>query len=248
MRLLSVLLLLAGLAVGCEASPATEPTDDASRTAVLQALRGRMADVAEAQADADAALNAVLETVRRLDEAVADLEREATFDQRLSDHADLHEEVAATAVGDDLREDWFAVAEVVDAARADLAEARARLQDPWEVDYLDAQDEVLVAVRDYARVADRVAQLVVRHWPTYEQVEARIAEVAEQRGDYRDAAEARDALLVELDPLLGDLATAQEQLAEYRDRRQEAGRAVNEATADAVTVHEQRPTAGRRTP
>lgn len=193
MRRLLALLLVAGLVAGCSTSPTdgTTASEAASRTAVLEELRGRLATVADTQADADEALNEVLEPVRRVDEA--------------------------------------------------LVEARTVLDDEWEVSYLDAQDEVLVAVRDYARVADRLAQLVVRHWPTYEEIDAIVVDVAQRRGNYRDTGEAMDALAVELDPLMGDLATAQRQLADYRDRREEAGRAVNEATADAVTVYEQRP-------
>lgn len=244
MRHVLPLLLLAGLVAGCSTSPeGPSPSEEASRTAALRSLRGHMATVADTQATADERLNEVLEPVRRLDEALVDLEQEDTFDQRLSEHEDLHEEVVVTSVDEDLREDWFEVAEVVDEARGALAEARAVLDDEWEVDYLDAQDEVLVAVREYARVADRLTQLMIRHWPTYVEIDATIMEVAERRGNYRDRAEARDALALELDPLLGDLATAQRQLGEYRERRQEAGREVNEATADAVTVYEQRPSA-----
>lgn len=245
MRRLGALLLAAGLVAGCSASPtSTAPSEDPARTAALRSLRGQLAGVAEAQATADEDLNAALEPIRELDEAVVELGREAGFDQRLEAYDELHEDVEAASVGEGLREDWFDVAEVVDEARGALAGARQVLDGEWEREYLEAQDEVLVAVREYARVADRVAQLVIRHWPTYEQVDQTIVDVAERRGNYRDTAEARDALAVELDPLLDDLATAQEQLAEYGDRRQQAGQRVNEATADAVTVFEQRPVTG----
>lgn len=237
---------MAGLVAGCSASPTpSAPSDDPARTAALRSLRGQLAGVAEAQATADEQLNAVLEPIRRLDEAVVELGEEAGFDDQLDSYDELHQEVEATSVGEDLREGWFEVAELVDEARGALAEARQTLDGEWEGEYLEAQDEVLVAVREYAQVADRVAQLVIRHWPTYEQVDQTIAGIAETRGNYRDTAEARDALAVELDPLLADLATAQEQLSEYRERRQQAGQRVNEATADAVTVYEQRPGAGR---
>ena len=239
---------MAGLVAGCSPSPTSPaPSEDPTHTAVLRSLRGRLASVADAQAAADEDLNAVLERIRRLDEAIVELERESGFDDRLQAYDPLHEDVEATSVGAELREGWFEVAEVVDEARGALARARQVLDGEWEGEYLDAQDEVLVAVREYARVADRLAQLVIRHWPTYEQIDQTIADVAQRRGNYRDAAEARDALAVELDPLLADLATAQEQLAEYRDRRQQAGQRVNEATADAVSVYQQRPRAGRST-
>lgn len=250
MRRLLPLLLLTGLVAGCSATPEAAPTEDPLRETLLGSLREEVSQVAQTQADADEELNEVLEVVRRLDEAVGELEREETFDEALSDHGDLHEEVAETSVDEELREAWFDVADDVDEARSSLAGSREVLDDEWEVRYLDAQDEVLVAVREYARAADRLTQLVIRHWPTYEEVDESIVEFADGRGNHRDTAEARDALLVELDPFLPELETAQEQLAEYRERRSEAGAAVNDATADAVTVYEQRPGADalRRSP
>lgn len=243
-RLLTLLLLVPLLA-SCSASPtpAATSTEAAVREAVLSDLRDEVATVAEQQAAADVAVNDVLGAVRQVDEAVAALSDVTRFDDVLSGYVDgAHATVAATdATG--LRDGYLAVAEEVDAARQTLADARQRLDDPWEVTYLDAQDEVLLAVRAYARTADRLAQLLEQHWPTYEQVDAVVADVAGRRGNYRDTPEAAAALAVELDPVVDDLAVAEAQIAEYRGKRAEAGQAVNEASADAVAVYEERPAA-----
>ncbi len=69
-----------------------------------------------------------------------------------------------------------------------------------------------------------------------------MAAFAPTRGNFRDTAEAAAALAVELNPVLDDLAVAETQIAEYRARRTEAGQAVNDASADALAVYEQRPT------
>ena len=242
-RLLSALLLPL-LLVSCSSSPTPAPasSEAAVRAAVLADLREEVAAVAEQQQDADAEVNEVLAAVRQVDEAVAALTDVTRFDDALSGYDGVHATVEATeATG--LRDGYLAVAEDVDAARQTLADARARLDDPWEVTYLDAQDEVLLAVRAYARTADRLAQLLEQHWPTYEQVDTRVTEFAGTRGNYRDTAEAAAALAVELDPVLDDLAVAEAQIAEYREKRTEAGQAVNDASADAVAVYEQRPAA-----
>ena len=243
-RLLAALLPLLLLA-SCSSSPtpAATATEDVVREAVLADLRAEVAAVAQQQTAADAEVNDVLGAVRQVDEAVAALTDVTRFDDALAAYTDgAHAAVAATdATG--LRDGYLAVAEDVDAARQTLADARQRLDDPWEVSYLEAQDEVLLAVRAYARTADRLAQLLEQHWPTYEEVDARVTAFATGRGNYRDTAEAAAALAVELDPVLDDLTVAEVQIAEYRRRRAEAGQAVNEASADAVAVYEQRPAA-----
>ena len=239
------LLLVVPLLVSCSASPTpvATPSETAEREEVLADLRSEVAAVADQQAAADADTNEVLAAVRRVDEAVAALADVTEFDATISGYVDeVHAVVAATdATG--LRDGYLAVAEEVDAARQTLADARARLDDPWEVTYLDAQDEVLLAVRDYARTADRLAQLLEQHWATYEEVDARVTDAAGRRSNYRDTPEAAAALAVELDTVLDDLAVAEAQIAEYRRRRADAGEVVNEASAAAVAVYEERPPA-----
>lgn len=242
-RLLAFLVVAASL-VGCSAIPRPASTEVAEdRAAVLAELQAEVEAVAAGQAAADDAVDDVLDVVRAVDEAVARLERVDTFDATLDDYAAVHERVAAVSV-DGLREPWFEVAGSIDAARATLASLRGRLDDPWEASYLDAQDALLVAVRDYAEAADRLSQLLIRHWPTYTEVDARIVDFASRRGNYRGAEEARDGLAVELDTVMEDLVVAETQIADYQSRRTEAGRAVNAASADAATVYENRPTDG----
>lgn len=238
-----VLALLAAILAGCAAaSPTTDPTASETdpRDQVLVELRDEVADVADAQTDADEAVADVLAGVRAVDEGAPPLARAATFEDALDGWAAVHEAVDVASVTG-LRRRYLAVADDVDAARQTLASARGQLDDPWEVRYLDAQDTVLLAVREHARVADQLAQLLVQHWPTYTDVDARVTDFASRRGNYRDTQEATDALAVELDTVLDDLAVAEGQIAEWRAKRADAAEAVNEATADAVAIWEQRP-------
>lgn len=226
--------------VGCSATPSPSPTADAAdRVEVLADLRAEVAAVAEDQAAADASVNDVLEVVRAVEESVAALRGPAGFDAALEEHAPVHQQVEATRASG-LRDGYLRVAEDVDEARQVLASARARLDDPWEQEYLDAQDAVLLTVREYARTADQLAQLLEQHWQTYTDVDAEVVAFAARRGNYRDEQEAANAFAVELDDVLGDLAVAEAQIAEYRTRRTAAGRAVNEASADALSVWERR--------
>lgn len=235
--LLVALLLL----VGCATAPAPPSTPSDGRDGVLAALRAEVGEVSQRQAEADTAVNDVLGVVRQLDEAVDGLDAATTFDTTLDGYAQVHQAVTSTDV-DGLRDGYLDVAEAVDSARAALAAARRELDgDPWQVEYLDAQDEVLVLVRDYAQTADRLAQLLERHWPTYVEVDAVVADFATRRDNHRDTQEAVDALAVELDPLLGDLAVARSQIAEYGQQRAARGQAVNDATTDLRSIYERRP-------
>lgn len=208
---------------------------------MLSALQAEVAEVSQLQAEADTAVNGVLEVVRQVDEAVDGVDAPTTFDTTLDGYDQVHSAVTSTNA-EGLRDGYLAVAEAVDGARGTLAAAREELDpDPWEVEYLDAQDEVLVLVREYAEAADRLAQLLERHWPTYVQVDEVLSDFATRRGDHRDTQEAVDALAVELDPLLGDLAVAQAQIAEYGQQRAARGQAVNDATADLRSIYERRP-------
>lgn len=240
-RPLAPFLVVAPLLVGCATTPAAPSTSIDGRGEVLSALQAEVVEVSRLQGEADTAVNDVLGVVRQVDEAVDGLDTATTFDRSLDEHAEVHAAVAAADPGG-LRDGYLAVAEAVDGARGTLAAARQELDgDPWEVEYLDAQDEVLVVVRDYAETADRLAQLLERHWPTYVEVAAVVSDVATRRDDHRDTERAADALAVELAPLRGDLAVAQAHIAEYGQERSVRGQAVNDATADLRSVYERRP-------
>lgn len=241
MRSLAVPLTVAALLLGCSTPPPTTSTLAGERGRVLAALQADVAEVAETQAAADTAVNDVLGVVRQVDEALDGLDDASTFDATLDGYAQVHDAVVSTAA-EGLRDGYLDVAEAVDAARATLAGAREELDgDAWEVEYLDAQDEVLVLARAYAETADRLAQLLERHWPTYDDVDDRVTEFADGRDNYRDTQEAADALAVELDTVQDDLQIARAQIAEYAQERATEGRAVNDATADLRTIWERRP-------
>lgn len=106
---------------------------------------------------------------------------------------------------------------------------------------LDGYDEVLTQVRDYAEAADKVAQLLERHWATYEQVDQLVADLATRPDDQPDDEAATNALVAELEPLLADLAVAPSQIAECGQERASHGRAVNDAAAELHAVLDRRP-------
>lgn len=246
MRLPTLLLTALLLAVpACtpsapEVGPTASPTD---HEALVDDLRDAVAAVAEEQDAADTRLLAALEAVRAVDEALVPLRSVGTIDDGVAAWPD-----AAAAFGradvTDLRAGYLATAAAVDRARETLAATRTRLTSDWEVSYLDAEDEVLATVRAYAESADRLAQLLERHWPAYERIADQVSSFVERRWFFRSPQEALDALTVELDTLLIDLAAAQRELAQYRREREAAAQAVNEATAEAVAVWSRRPAPG----
>lgn len=242
---LAACLVVALALLGCSTTPAPSSTPIEGRGQVLSDLKAEVAEVSQLQAEADTAVNEVLGVVRQVDEAVDGLDAATTFDTTLDGYDQVHAAVTSTEA-DGLRDGYLAVAAAVDGARETLHAARQELDDPWELEYLDAQDEVLMLVREYAETADQLAQLLERHWPTYVGVDAVVADFATTRDNYRDTEEAANALAVELDPLLGDLAVAQSQIAEYGQARTASGQAVNDATADLRTIHERRPGASRQ--
>jgi hypothetical protein len=237
-RLLPLLVLLSVLA-GC-APAASQPTTEVNdRGLLLSRLRAAVADVATAQDVADQDLTTALGAVRAIDEAVAGLQDVDTLEDEI-DAWDEQDTTFGAASVDDLRSELIDVAVAVDEARGRLATARSRLDDPWETEYLAAEDAVLAAVRDYAETSDRLAQLLQRHWPVYQGVRDEVASFVERRWYFRSTQEAADAFTVEMDPLRPDLQAAQRQIAEYRTRRADAAEVVNGATADAVSVWDRR--------
>jgi hypothetical protein len=235
-----ILLLIAVLAAACSAVPAVAPEPGEE---LLDHLRAEVATVAEAQARADRELNHAVDAIRRLDESVAALGNTEGFDDRLAAHGELHAIIVTIGV-DGLRQAWLDVADRVATARDLVAGTRTQLaDDAWAQAYLDAQDAVLLALHDYAREADRLAQLVQQHWSLFVDIDARIADFATRRSRFRNVQEARDALAVELDRLIRPLVVAEGQIADQLRVRRAAADQVNAATADAVTIYEQGPEA-----
>jgi len=239
-RALLTFLLVAVLAAACSAAPVVSPEPD---DPLIDDLRAEVATVAEAQGRSDRQLNQVVDAIRRLDETVAALAQTDGFDDRLAGHGELHAIINAIEV-EGLRQAWLDVADRVGTARNLVAGTRIEVDDdPWAQAYLDAQDTVLLALHDYAREADRLAQLVQQHWSLFLDVDARIADFATRRSRFRNVAEARDALAVELDRLMRPLVVAEGQIADQLRVRRQAAEQVNAATADAVSVYEQGPEA-----
>lgn len=234
----SLLLLLAAVvSVACAAAPADEPTVDAD---AVDDLRARMADVADAQREADRRLAAAVEAVRQVDSVISGLRdpRQVDVTKRTWSRVDAAWQAASA---DGLRDGLIDLATAVDQAREALDRVRSGLDHDTSVEgYLEAEDEVLVRTRSYAETADRLAQALQHHWPTYTELHARTARFVEQRWFYRTPQEAADAYELAVQPLLGDLASGQHAIAETREQRDAAAEEVNEAVAAARDAWESR--------
>lgn len=239
LRLLSSLLLVALLSAACLGAPDADPSPSVDPDA-LQELHERMAEVADAQREADRRLAAAVEAVRQLDGIIAGLRDP----ERVDEAKDSWSRVDAAwkaASSEGLREGLVDLATAVDRARAALDRVRDELgAETWPREYLDAEDEVLVRTRAYAETADRLAQALLAYWPTYEELYARTARFVEQRWFYRTSQEAADAYELAVQPLLAELAAAQETIAEAREERDASAQEVNEAVAAAREAWEAR--------
>jgi chromosome segregation ATPase len=237
--ILLLLLLLSVLASSC----ALVGTDEAAseEAPAPQALGDGLREVAERRQAIDEEVDQALALLRRADEAVARARRAPLVDQGLEEGVEVRAELA-DLTPDDLRADLRELASRIDETRGVVAALRATLRDDevWEHAYLDAQDAILRTVREHAAAGDALLQLVDRHRPTYDAALERLEAVAQERDELEDEAAAAD----EVDDLLADirepLGLAQDELAEFRDRRRATGRQVNEATADAATVRDRR--------
>lgn len=243
-RLPLVVLFVAGLLAACDpAATAPTPTpvvDD--RGVTFDDLRAAVADVAAAQDDADDGVNRALEATRAMDRSVVNFLDPERIDDQVERWPDVRAVVDAAALTG-LRDEFIEVALTTDRARTALSRAEARVDGDWEERYLAAQDDVLLAVRSYAEEADRVAQLLERHAGTYAFFLAQNVDFVERRFFFRTAEEAADAYATEVDARLDDLATAQRELAAQVDAWRAAGIDVNDATAAASRVYDERPSA-----
>ncbi len=206
----------------------------------ISRFRGQKADIAESQQQADTRLKAVLDAVRVLDEFVVGMRDTETIDD-VKDGWDEVDAVFGLAETEDLRQPLFSLARKVDSARTTLTRAQEAVEEDWERGYLDAEDEVLVAVRAYAASADALAQVLLNHWSTYAAVHAANVQFFETRWVYRSDDEATAAYEVRVGRLLDDLATAQAEIATFRGERQAAAVAVNAASDRAAVAWANRP-------
>lgn len=234
------MLLLAVVLAACPGGRG-DPVVDAGALELAQ-LHEEMSQVASAQRTADTALGASVRAVRELDAIVGALRNLEKVDAARGTWQGVTDAFAA-AHPETLRDLLVELAFAVDRARGSLREARGHLEGDWEQRYLDAEDEVLAAVRSYAEAADRFGQAINAHWPTYGDLHARTATFVEQAWFYRNSREAADAYELAVQPLLQALADAQAAVAAARDERDDAGTEVNVAIAAAREVWAARPDA-----
>lgn len=241
-RVAPPLVLLALVACGpAEPGPApASPLAAPDRAAQLAEVTDAVADVAAAQASADPLLASALSGVRELDMLVARLRDPATVDTAKDDWPRVRSAVEAVDLAP-VRPAIREIAFTVDRARAALSVAERDAPTDWEARYLGAEDRTLLAVRSYAEEADALAQVLERHWPTYLAIADLTGPFVERRWVYRSSEEAAAAYEVEVSRHLADLARAQDEIDEFRERRDEAARTVNRAVAATREVFRDRP-------
>jgi len=236
--LLGVLVALLATAAGCSNGPSSNVVED---SAVRMArLRDSVAIVAEAQLTADDLLSRLVTSVRSLEATVVKMRDPAAIDQGIEDWeaiaADWPEE-GSPPVRAALRD----VATAVDDARLVLVRVRNQRTSEWERLYLDAEDEVLAAVRAYAEAADRLSQAIEHHWDDLVVVHDLVVSFVERRWFFRSSNEATQAFEVEVDDLLDQLDTAARDVNLITREREMAAVTVNVATAGAQELWAERP-------
>lgn len=235
-----VAIIVTVLLVGGCTDDGPEPRQVGPET--IKALREEIAAVARSQRAADESMARVLSAVRELDIIIGALRDPATVDRARGDFERVEQAVAAAAPEvEDLRQPLIEVASAVDRARTILDEVRDSEDDEWTVAYLDAEDEVLLQVRDYAETADALARALITHWPTYSALHEATATFVEQRWFYRTDQEAADAYELAISRLLRRLEVAQEEIGDAIQEREQAAAAVNQAAARARQVWNERP-------
>lgn len=235
------LLAAAVLALAAACSNATSSSPEVDGGAVEMArLNTAVATVAEEQSEADPLLADHLEALRRLDAIIEELRDPEQVDAAKGRWQAVAEALEVVDV-EALRTAYREVAFAVDEARVALAEAREDVDGGWESDYFTAQDGVLGAVREHARAADALAQMIGAHWGMYRDLRDITATFVEQRWFYRTPLEAADAYELEIKPHLEQLREARSLVARYTAERDDAAVAVNQATAEAAAVWASRP-------
>lgn len=240
-RLLAgALVALLSLSVGCSSADRPSATVVEDSAVRLARLRDAVADVASAQSAADDMLSRLVTSLRDLDTTVAGMRAEDTIDDAIDSWAqvalDWPDEAAPP-----VRAAMVDVATAVDDARMLLISVRSQRTDPWDRMYLDAEDEVLTALRAYAAAADRLAQAIEQHWEHLVVVHDLVSSFVERRWFFRTSAEATQAFEVEVDDLVGGLEAAARDINAITQEREQAATAVNQATASARDLWVQRP-------
>ncbi len=241
-RAVAVLVAVAVGATACgggEPAAPVSPSVD-SRAVVLARVTDAVTEVAQAQTATDPELATALTGAHEVDVMVAGLRDPEAVDATKDTWPRVEAAVSAVDL-EPLRPAIREMAFAVDRARLALARASEAVDDAWETRYLAAQDATLVAMRAYAEEADALAQVLERHWPTYQDIAELTGAFVERRWVYRSSEEAAAAYEVEITRHLPALRSAQEEIARFRDRRDDAAIAVNEASNAAAAVFRERP-------
>lgn len=231
----------------CSSAPATPTAGPGTASAtsgtdsrqVSAALPERIDEVAEAQESADNALSDAVSAARAVDDAVGGLREADGVDQTVERWPRVDGAFRSAAV-EGLRENLFDVARAVDAARTAVARVRERVEGGWQARYVEAQDELLVAVRRYAETTDELAKTLITYWPVYETVHDDIGEFVDRRSRYRSPQEAANAYELVVDEHLNELAAAQQTIGRALDDRREAAEAVNRAQRRVNEIYARR--------
>lgn len=220
--------------------PAPAPSTSVDAVGLrLDRLNRQMAEVSAAQNRASPGLQAVLEAVRELDAFVAGMRSEEHVRETEKTWPRVDAAFLA-AEPDGLREPLVEIAVKVDSARSTLSQARRVLDEPWEQRYLDAEDQVLIAVRSYAEATDALVQILQRHWSTYAGLHAASSAYVSANEFYRSSTEAVQAYEVRVTRLVGPWEAAKDEIAVFREGQVEAARAVNEAAQEAEAAWDAR--------
>lgn len=217
------------------------PTETALDTMAAYAqLNDAVAVIAEEQAALAPPMAELLSSLRATDRAVANLRDPQRIDGAVDAWPPVEGELDDAPL-QEVRTAARGLAAEVDETRIELAQTRSSLDDEWERSYLDAQDEVLRAVRTYARTSDELAQVLAMHLPTYRTAIEESGAFVGTRDRYRSAEEASDAYEVEIGALLDELSTARQQIARFVEQRDDAAVEMNAQTAAAADVWARRP-------
>jgi len=244
---------IAAIAIGlaaCTTPAQVEPLPTPSVDPFEVRVRGLQRDVAAVVALQVAAmplLDPALTSIRAVDAVLPRLLDDATLDDALSRLSEVVDAVAGIDL-DPARPATREVAAAVDAARLSLATTLEVITHGGDRAYLDAEDAVLVAVRAHAEATDALAQVLELHLPTYVSALDLLTDFASRRSRFRSASEAADALAVELEQVLGQIALAQQDVGQYVAARADSVRAVNTAQDAATAAWESRAPGGSEPP
>ena len=236
-RLLAALLAGTVVLGGCGAEPETLVEDSAIR---LSRLHDAVADVASEQATADELLSELVTAVRDIEQTVVRMRDADMIATAIGEWPEIDGAWPADG-GPPVRAALRSVAMAVDDARLALASVRGQFDGDWERRYLDAEDAVLGAVRDYAESADRLTQAIEHHWSDLVAVRDLVADFVERRWFFRSDSEATQAFEVEVHDLLEPLDRAARDILVITRERETAATAVNEATIAARDLWALRP-------